>query len=78
MKFYIPIDDLKIKIMQTERWVKIGEVTLNQPWMAGLYQQYAVLEYIEKNGLRKYKRVLMACSVDYIKLNPQPEYINHP
>lgn len=42
------------------QWTKIGEVTktagLFQP---GLYAQYAVMESICENGMRKYKEVFM-------------------
>ena len=46
--------------MITDKWVKIGEVTKTGGIFKCLYCTYAVFEYIESNGLRKYKEVYMA------------------
>jgi hypothetical protein len=64
--------------MKIDHWVKIGEVDRSggQHLWRGWHRRYAVMEFIENNGDRRYKEVFM-CSWTADNTNPvlksQPE-----
>ncbi len=55
------------------KWVKIGEVQKPARLLfRGLYSQYAVMEKICEDGMRKYKEVHI-CTGTRIEISAQPE-----
>lgn len=60
--------------MNTDKWVKIGEVIRRDSYFrSGLYANYAVMECIKSNGMRKYKTVLIASWTESVTINCQPQ-----
>lgn len=57
-----------------EQWVKIGEVVRSSKMFAnGIYARYAVMEFIETNGMRKYKEIRICTWTQSENVKAQPE-----
>jgi hypothetical protein len=60
--------------MRYKEWVKIGEVVKSaKMFQNGLYARYAVMEWIEMNGDRTYKEVLMCTWTESIDVKSQKQ-----
>jgi len=60
--------------MRVNQWVKIGEVVKSAGmFKSGLYGKYAVMEYIETDGCRKYKEILICTWTESIQLKCQDQ-----
>jgi hypothetical protein len=58
--------------MITMEWVKIGEVVRTTPmFKGGLYARYAVMEFINHDGNRKYKEVFMCSWTEFENVKSQ-------